>query len=455
MKKLSIISTCRFCASLLVMLAWAIGQNAHAQGSIYQQHNLVSDLAGSADVTDPNLVNPWGLAFNPFGPAWVADNGTGVSTVYDGTGTPNSLVVQIPSPSAASGGHPTGIVFNGSAQFVLTAGGASGVSRFIFATEEGMIAAWSPIVDQTHALRVIDNSAATGAVYKGLALSANGTGSLLYAADFHNNRIDVFDGTFAPVTLSTGAFTDPNLPVGFAPFGIQAINGNIYVSYAMQDANKHDDVEGAGLGFVNVFAPNGDFIKRLVSQGRLDAPWGMALAPAGFGEFGDRLLVGNFGDGTINVYDIATGQFVGQLVGTNASPIKIDGLWALVFGNGFANQPVNTLFFTAGPNSERNGLYGRIDVQNAVSIGQSTATQNNTVSSGQNNGLIGTIGTQTSVPAGQVGFGTSITQSSLPVAQSGLIGGIGQNTVPAGQFGFSGTVSTQTSPAFPAFLMGP
>jgi len=421
------------------MLAWAIGQSAHAQGSLYQRHNLVADLAGSADVTDPNLVNPWGLAFNPFGTAWVADNGTGVSTLYDGSGTPNSPVVQIPSPSAASGGHPTGIVFNGSAQFVLTSGGASGASRFIFATEEGMIAAWSPTVDQTHALRVVDNSTATAAVYKGLALSANGTGSLLYAADFRNNKIDVFDGAFTPVTLPAGAFADPNLPAGFAPFGIQAINGNIYVSYAMQDANKHDDVEGPGLGFVNVFAPNGAFIKRLVSQGRLDSPWGMALAPAGFGEFGDRLLVGNFGDGAINVYDIATGQFVGQLVDANNSPIKIDGLWALVFGNGFANQPVNTLFFTAGPNSERNGLYGRIDARNTVPGGQNTATQNNAVSPVQNNGLIGTIGSQTSVPA----------------TQSGLIGGIGQNTAPAGQSGFSGTVSSQTSPAFPAFLMGP
>jgi len=469
MKNLSIISTYRFCASLLVMLACAIGQNAHAQSSIYQQHNLVSDLAGSADVNDPNLVNPWGLAFNPFGPAWVADNGTGVSTLYDGSGTPNSLVVQIPSPNAASGGHPTGIVFNGSAQFVLTAGGVSGVSRFIFATEEGVIAAWSPTVDRNNALRVIDNSTATAAVYKGLALSANGTGSLLYAADFRNNRIDVFDGAFSPVTLSAGAFTDPNLPAGFAPFGIQAINGNIYVAYAMQAADRFDNVEGAGLGFVNVFGPNGEFIKRLVSQGSLNAPWGMALAPAGFGEFGDRLLVGNFGDGAINVYDIATGQFAGQLVDANASPIRIDGLWALVFGNGFANQPVNTLFFTAGPNSERNGLYGRIDVRNSVPGGQNAVTQNNTVSSVENNGLIGTIGTQTGVSAGQVGFSTSIgtqgsvpvaqgsligniaTQSSLPETQSGLIGGIGQNS----EFGFSGTVSTQTSPAFPAFLMGP
>lgn len=402
--------------SLLVALAFAAGQSAHAQGSFYQQHDLVANLDGAADFTDPNLVNPWGLAFNPFGLAWVADNGTGVSTLYDGIGTSNSLIVEVPSPSAPTGGHPTGIVFNGSPEFVVAAGEAPGAaSRFIFATEEGVIAGWAPTVDPTHAIRVTDNSVPTGAVYKGLALSANGTGSLLYAADFHNNKIDVFDGSFTPVTLTAGAFTDPNLPTGFAPFGIQAINGSIYVSYAMQAADQHDDVKGDGLGFVNVFGPNGEFIKRLVSQGRLNAPWGMTLAPAGFGEFGNRLLVGNFGNGAINAYDIATGQFAGQLVDTNGSPIRIDGLWGLAFGNGFANQPVNTLFFTAGPNDEQDGLYGRIDVQISVTVGQngtgSSATQNSTF--GLQNGFTGSIGTQNSTFGLQNGFtGTSGTQNS-------------------------------------------
>jgi len=367
MKKFSIPDIYRLCIALSVtLLAFAAGPNAHAAGA-YQQHNLVANLAGAADVTDPNLVNPWGIAFNPFGPVWVANNGTGVSTLYDGTGAPNSLIVQVPTPGAVTGGHPTGVVYNGSGDFVVSAGGTSGPSRFIFATEDGVIAGWAANVDQTHALRVIDNSTATGAVYKGLAISANGTGSLLYAADFHNNKIDVFNGSFSPVTLTSGAFTDPNLPAGFAPFGIQAIEGNIYVSYAMQDANKHDDVKGAGLGFVNIFDPNGQLIKRLISQGNLNAPWGMALAPAGFGDFGNRLLVGNFGDGTINAYDIETGQLAGQLTGVNGNPITIDGLWGLAFGNGFSSQPVNTLFFTAGPNSEQNGLYGRINTQTASS----------------------------------------------------------------------------------------
>lgn len=334
----------------------------NADGNFYQQRNLVSDGFVPADNTDPNLVNAWGIAFNPFGFVWVADNETGVSTLYDGAGKIQPLVVQIPGPANASvKGTPTGIVFSGSPGFVVTQDGVSGPSRFIFATEDGVIAGWAPNVDGTHAIRAVDNSASTGAIYKGLALSAGGSGNLLYAADFHNNRVDVFDSSFKPVALPSGAFTDSSLPADFAPFGIQAINGNIYVSYAKQDAAKSDDVTGAGLGYVNVFDPNGHLIRRVVSNGALDAPWGMALAPAGFGEFSNRLLVGNFGDGTINAYDLATGAFVGTLKGADQQPIQISGLWGLAFGNGFAGQPVNTLFFAAGPEDEEHGLYGRID----------------------------------------------------------------------------------------------
>jgi uncharacterized protein (TIGR03118 family) len=295
-----------------------------------------------------------------------------VSTLYDGNGvpqplSPQPLVVQIPSPAGSDGpGNPTGIVFNASSGFVVSQGGASGASRFIFATEDGVIAGWAPNVDPTHAIRVVDNSATSGAVYKGLALSAGGKGSLLYAADFHNSRIDVFDSTFKPVTdLSANAFSDPALPAGFGPFGLQAIGGNIYVSYAKQDAAKHDDVAGKGLGFINVFEPDGTLIGRLVSRGRLNSPWGMALAPAGFGKFAGRLLVGNFGDGNIHAYDFATGRFVGTLKDPGRRPVQIDGLWGMAFGNGFADQPVNTLFFAAGPGDEKQGLYGRIDVSSA------------------------------------------------------------------------------------------
>ena len=355
------------CSSLLVALSLAISPIAKAAGSFYQQQNLVSDGFVVAAHRDINLVNGWGLALNPFGPAWVADNGTGVATLYDGSGNAIPLVVQIPSAghTLGGGGNPTGNVFNGSGGFVVSSGGLSGPSRFIFASEDGGIAGWAPNLESpvsTHAVRVVDNSKTTGAVYKGLALSAGGSGSLLYAADFHNARVDVFDATFKPVTLAAGAFTDPSLPAGFAPFGLQAINGDIYVSYAKQDASRHDDVAGKGLGFVNVFDPNGHLIKRVVSGGRLNAPWGMTVAPAGFGKFSNRLLVGNFGDGRINAYDLVTGEFVGRLKSTDHRPIQIDGLWGLAFGNGFANQPVNTLFFAAGPGDEQHGLYGRIDV---------------------------------------------------------------------------------------------
>jgi uncharacterized protein (TIGR03118 family) len=343
-------------------IALSVAPMAQADpGDRYQQQNLVTDGFVTATHTDANLVNPWGIAFNPFGFVWIADNGSGVSTLYNGTGVPQSLVVSIPPAAEATSGNPTGIVFNGSSGFVVPVGSGAGPAKFIFATEDGVIAGWNPAVDATHALLVEDNSASTGAVYKGLALSAGGNGSLLYATDFHNNKIDVWDSTFTPVVLPAGAFTDPKIPSGFAPFGIQAINGNIYVTYAKQDGDRHDDVQGKGFGYVDVFDPNGKLLDRVASKGQLNAPWGLALAPAGFGDFSNSLLVGNFGDGRINAFDIATGEFLGQLKGMDGKPITIDGLWGIAFGNGFASQPVNTLFFTAGSNDEADGLYGRLD----------------------------------------------------------------------------------------------
>ncbi|MDB5771719.1 MAG: hypothetical protein JWM42_2093 [Burkholderia sp.] len=334
---------------------------AQAQTGTYQQRNLASDGFVTAENKDPNLVNSWGIAFNPFGPAWVANAGSGAATMYDAAGKPQSLVVQIPAPANASGkGSPTGAVYNASPGFIVSNGATQGPSRFLFATEEGVIAGWAPNVDDANAIRAVDYSAG-GAIYKGLALSAGGSGSRLYAADFHNTRVDVFDSEFKPVTLAAGAFTDPSLPAGFAPFGLQAINGDIYVSYARQDADKHDDVAGPGLGYINVFDPDGRLIRRVASQGELNAPWGMALAPAGFGKFAGRLLVGNFGDGMINAFDLATGTFVGKLESAGGMPIQIAGLWGIAFGNGFLNQSVDTLFFAAGPGEEEHGLYGRID----------------------------------------------------------------------------------------------
>ena len=354
-------SPCRhLVAALSLALLLATGP-ALAGGFLFKQHNLVSDGGVPAAHTDPNLVNGWGVAFNPFGFVWVADADGMVSTLYDGDGNVQSLVVQIPSPSMSIGGNPTGIVFNGSTGFVVSHAGLSGPSRFLFATEQGVIAGWAPNVDVTHAIRVV-NHASNGTNYKGLALSAGGHGQLLYAADFHHAHVDVFDANFQAVTLPTGAFVDPGLPSGFAPFGIQAIGGDIYVTYAKQDADKEDEVAGPGLGYVDAYTPNGRLIRRIASGGRLNAPWGIAMAPAGFGIYSNTLLIGNFGDGRINAFLPTTGLSLGPLRNQNATPIHIDGLWGMQFGNGFANQPVNTLFFASGPDGESHGLYGRLDL---------------------------------------------------------------------------------------------
>jgi uncharacterized protein (TIGR03118 family) len=366
----------RLLVALAVAAACAASPAALAFGGghFYIKKNLVSDGSVPAGHTDPNLVNGWGIAFNPYGFSWVSANGTGTSTLYDGAGNPQSLVVQIPSRSGSSGGNPTGIVYNGSTSgFVVSKGTSSGASPFIFSTEDGLIAAWAPAVDFAHAIKVVDNSA-KGAVYKGLALSAGGSGSLLYATDFHNRKIDVFDSNFKPVKLAAGAFADAAVPAKFAPFGIQAINGNIYVTYAKQDGDAHDDVKGPGLGLVNVFDPNGRLIQRIVStaslaRAKLNSPWGLALAPAGFGRFSNRLLVGNFGDGAITAFDLSTGQCVGQLKSADGNPIIVDGLWGIAFGNGFQNQPVNTLYYAAGPHDEQHGSYGRIAVDPASADG--------------------------------------------------------------------------------------
>ena len=346
------------CAAGILTLAG--GTQAWAS-DFYQQRNLVSNTGAiRAAHHDGKLVNAWGLAFNPYGVAWVADNGSGYSTLYDGNGVPQNLVVQIPG-SGKEAGDPTGIAFYGGPAFMVSKGSASGPSRFLFVSEDGGIEAWAPTVDMTHALRMIDNGPGH-AVYKGVAISGNGRGNLLYATDFHNGKVDVYDSAFHPVSLPGRPFFDPALPSGYGPFGIQAINGDLYVTYAKQDAERHDDVHGAGLGFVDVYDPDGRLVRRLASNGALNAPWGMALAPASFGKFSNRLLVGNFGDGTINAYDLDSGRFQGRLKGPNGRPIRIPGLWGIAFGNGLAQQPVDTLFFASGPNDESNGLYGRLDV---------------------------------------------------------------------------------------------
>jgi uncharacterized protein (TIGR03118 family) len=272
-----------------------------------------------------------------------------------------SLVVAIPAGSSGSA-SPTGIVFNGTSGFQVTQAGSVGASAFIFVGEAGTVSGWSPAVNPTNAVLVVDG-AAQSKVYKGLAIATQAGAPRLYAADFHNGVVDVFDATFTPVVVA-GAFTDSSLPAGYAPFGIQAIGNQIFVSYAIQDASAHDEVDGTGLGAVDVFDTAGNLVKRLIPPGgKLNAPWGMAMAPANFGTFSNALLVGNFGDGKINAFDSVTGTALGTLTDPGGVVIAIDGLWGLAFGNGINAQPTNTLFYTAGPAGEKNGAYGRIDFQ--------------------------------------------------------------------------------------------
>ena len=343
--------------------------------STFSFTNLVADTPGtSAKTTDANLVNAWGIVFGPGAPVWVANNHTGTSTLYDGNGkaqpAATPLIVNLPASATATTFDPTGIVFNGTADFVVSKAPKSAAARFIFSGEGGMIAGWSPTVDIGNAIAMYTDAA--GAVYKGLAIANNGTANFLYATDFHNNKVDVFDATFARQTPSATSFTfvDPTLPAGYAPFGIQAIkNGTggavqLYVAYAVQAMpDKHDNTDGAGLGLVDIFDANGAFVKHLVPVGgALNAPWGIALAPADFGTLSNMLLVGNFGDGKINGYDPASGVFMGAVTDATGTAFAVPGLWGIAFGNDAANQPHNTLFFAAGTNAEANGVYGRIDL---------------------------------------------------------------------------------------------
>lgn len=321
----------------------------------YIQTNLVSDGAVPANHLDADLKNPWGISFGPSTPFWVSDNGTGKATIYRGDGTQLGLVVTIPPPPGSAPGDtaaPTGTVFNDTSGFLG--------DRFLFASEDGTITGWQGSLGTTAAIRV-DRSAADN-VYKGLAINGN----RIYATDFHNGRVAVFDSNYSPVSLSANAFLDPNLPAGYAPFGIQNINGSLYVTFAQREAGGDDDVHGPGFGFVDKFNADGTLLQRLIvgSPGNpnspLNAPWGLALAPASFGELSGKLLVGNFGDGRINAFDPTNGIFVDAVRDVNGSPIMIDGLWGIAFGNTGPHFDPNKLYFTAGLNDEENGLFGSL-----------------------------------------------------------------------------------------------
>jgi uncharacterized protein (TIGR03118 family) len=330
--------------ALVLLMGLAAAPAVAGAGKEYTVHPLVSSVAGMAPITDPNLVNAWGLTASPTSPWWVADNGTSLSTLYRADGSIVPLVVHVPE-------HPTGTVF--------WATGAR--ARFVFDTEAGQIRGWLPA--QGNQTIVLADRSSVGAIYKGLALATTAAGDRFYATDFHNGRVDVFDASFALVT-GADAFVDSDLPSGYAPFGVQTIGSRVFVTYAKQGPDAVDEIHGQGKGFVDAYDTSGTLLARVAQHGQLDAPWGLALAPANFGRFSGDLLVGNFGDGQINAYEeMANGRFEhrGELRDGTGKSLSIDGLWALQFGHGApSNGPANTLFFTAGPNDESAGLFGSI-----------------------------------------------------------------------------------------------
>jgi len=353
-----------FRSALLALLALGVvaagvagTANGRTAAGIFNVQPLVSDSsATTAAANDSSLVNGWGLSAGPTTPWWTSNNGTSTSTLYSGVGAKAALTVAV-------AGGPTGTVFNGNANaFPVSQSGKSGGARFLFATEAGTILGWNPAVNGTVALVGADRSS-VGAVYKGLAIAND----QLYATDFHNGRVDVFDASFTLVSKPLG-FRDAKVPKGFAPFGIQALNGNIFVTYAKQDAAAKDDVAVPGQAYVDEYTPDGQLVARVVNSGKknapLNAPWGLALAPASFGVFSNFLLVGNFGDGRISAYTQKANTWVykGQLRLADGTPIAIDGLWAIAFGNGSAAGPTTTLYYLSGPSQEKHGLLGSITV---------------------------------------------------------------------------------------------
>jgi len=334
---------------------------------------------------DPNLLNPWGVGESANSPFWVADNGAGVSTLYNTAGMPQARVVSIPAPDdpLGTGGAPTGLVFNiasGQNAFKVSGVSAAGIPNsapalFLFATEDGTILGWNPAVNPpgfdpakagNYAIIAVNNR--NGAIYKGLAIAIDNGAPRLYATDFHAGTVEVYGADFKPAPgLPPDAFVDARLPRGYAPFNVVPITvintTQLFVTYAVQDADKEDDVAGQGHGIVNTFTLDGQMIARFAQHGQLDSPWGVALAPATFGELAGQLLIGNFGNGQINAYSPTTGQFINKVRNPHGQAIVIDGLWTIMFGNGGSGGDKNLLYFTAGPNGESDGLFGSLAIE--------------------------------------------------------------------------------------------
>src|SRR2546421_1371893 len=326
----------------------------------FNQTNLVSDTTATpAAHHDANLVNPWGLAAAPNGPWWVSNNGTGTSTAYMGNGTSIGYTVKIPGADGVAGhGTPTGIVANETNGFVITKGANSAPAEYVFVAEDGVISAWNIGVDANNAISM--NTATDGAIYKGATMGVSGGNTFLYAADFHNGAIKVFDNAFAKSNAFAGKFVDAKLPAGYAPFNISNVGGKLYVSYAKQDAAKKDEVAGAGKGFVDVFSTGGDLVRRLAHGNFLDAPWAVTKAPKGFGKLAKSILVGNFGSGKIAAFNGKTGKFKSFMTNRRGKAIVIDGLWGLAFGKGGTGGSAKSLFFAAGIADEAHGLFGML-----------------------------------------------------------------------------------------------
>ncbi len=330
-----------------------------ATAQIFKVENLTSDISDvGTQPTDPDLVNPWGMAANPSGPWWVADNATGKLTLYNADGVKQGLIVNVPQWDGSPGGNPSGQVFNGTQDFKLS---NNNPALFMVSTEDGTIQGWNGGNTTMIAVNNWPN-----AIYKGLVLgSANGA-NYIYAANFKGGTIDVFDATFQPHSFGQNAFLDPNLPSGYAPFNVANVNGNILVSYALQDDDKEDDVPGIGHGYIDMYDSQGTLLQRLPHVYALNSPWAMVVAPSGWNQLSGKLLVGQFGSGGIAAYDLANNLFLGVLQDDQGLPIRIDGLWGLGFGNGGSAGPKTTLYFAAGYFAEAHGLFGRITLTNGL-----------------------------------------------------------------------------------------
>jgi uncharacterized protein (TIGR03118 family) len=354
-------------------------------GTTFADAALVSnktEVVATAATTDANLQNPWGIAVAPGLPFWISDNNSNLATLYSGAGVQETQSITgsaqtgiaIPASAAGVQANPTGQIFNEAGGFLIPTPKGQETALFIFDGEGGLISAWAQDSGAT-AVTAYDDGAVNGenhAVYKGLAIGTVSGATYLYATDLHNNKVDVFDTNFSKPAAMQGKFVDPNLPSGFAPFGIAALNGQLYVTFAKQDSAMHDEATGSGLGYVDIFDFSGNLVSQFASAGALNAPWGIAIAPAGFGSLAGDVLIGNFGDGTINIFSAngaSLAMFQGALLASNGQPLTFPGLWALVFGNGDADKPTTTLFYTAGFASQTDGVFGSITASVAPQAG--------------------------------------------------------------------------------------